>query len=368
MKILAIHSVRDNNPGIAGVDMWRIYRPIREIQKHTDWEIASQPTIIPQIEKYKHRKEFTNEELQKAFDFLSQYDIVFTSYHADRAQFSLLGVVSEKAGTQIVLDNDDNIFSINEHNPYWATMTDEKTWWLQVMARANKYLTTTTEELATEFRKRRALPPDNHPEDTTFVIPNYISDDWQHPEFDNGDEIVIGYFGGSSHGRDLGETGVIKAVEKLMHENKNIRFKAVGMPIDDYLPRNRYTFVEGKRGWGWIKELFPNLKIDIALGPLEDNVFNHGKSNIKWQEATRARAAFVCSDVGPYAKLPDGVATKVNNTEDEWYEALKELVENKQKRKQQLKRAEEELQANWRLEDHWEGLAKVFERVQKEKK
>lgn len=369
MKILAIHSVRDKNPGIAGVDMWRIFRPIREIARHRpDWQIDHQPTIIKQLEKYKDEKDFTNDELDKAFQNLCKYDIVFTSYHADRAAYALLGLANEKAGVQIVLDNDDDIFTINEDNPYWATMDDRKTWWLQVMARHTRWLTTTNDHLAEEFRKRRRQPPDNHPDDTTFVIPNYISDDWQHPEFDNGDSVVIGYFGGSSHEQDLSRTGAIDAAAKLMHENKNIRFRAFGMPISKYLPRGRYEFVPGKRGWGWIKELFPTLNMDIAIAPLHDNPFNYGKSNIKWQEATRAGAAVVASNIGPYASLKPATAVLVQNRTDEWYKALKRLVDDVEGRKKLVANAKKELALNWRLEDHWQDLAAVFERAYEYKK
>lgn len=367
MKILTFHSVWDDNPSISGVDWWRIYRPLKELEKHTDWQIDHQRTLIPGFENYKDKKEFTPEELEAAFKKICEYDIVFSSYHADRAGYLLLKVAREKHGVQFVMDVDDNFFSINEDNPFWMKMDDQKTWWLQVMARENQWLTTTTEELANEYRKRRRQKPDNHPDDSVFVVPNYISNHYTHPYFDNGDKIVIGYFGGSSHYDDLNETNVAEALQKLMHENKNVYFKAVGMPFDKYLPKKRYQFVEGKRGYGWINELYPNLKMDIAIAPLKENDFNKGKSNIKWQEATRAGAAFIGTDFGPYASLKPATATLVKNTTKDWYEGLKTLTEDVVKRKNQLKEARKELKENWRLEDQWRGLKQVFETVYKHK-
>lgn len=346
--------------------MWRISRPMRELEKHVDWQIDHQRTAIPEFEKYKETKDFTEEELEKAFKKICEYDIVYSSYHADRAAYSLFGLAREKAGTQFVMDADDDFFTINEDNPYWLKMDDEKTWWLQVMARHNPYLTTTTEELAEAYRKRRRQDPDNHPDDTVMVVPNFIPDQYKEYDPDNGSKIVIGYFGGASHYDDLHETGVAQALEKLMHEDKRIHFKSVGMPFDAYLPKARKHYFDGKRGDAWIDELFPTLNMDIAIAPLVDNEFNRGKSNIKWQEATRAGSAFVASNIGPYRFLKDGTAILVDNDSDSWYSALKSLVDDKDKRKAQVALAREELK-KYRLEDNWKTLKQVFERVYDDK-
>jgi len=221
------------------------------------------------------------------------------------------------------------------------------------MIRDNDFISTTTPILAKVFRDRR-----EQPDDTVFVNPNYIPKLYQHPKFDNGDKIVIGYFGGSSHYQDLHETGVAEALEKLMNENKNVYFKAIGMPLDKYVPRGRYEFVDGKRGNGWINELYPTLNLDIALGPLYDNIFNHGKSNIKWQESTRAGSLFVASNIGPYSSLKDGTAILVENTPESWYKGLKQALTDTTT----LKNAQKELK-NWELETQWQSYKKMFETV-----
>lgn len=360
MKILAIHSSlsKDQNHRSA-VDMWRVYRPLRELAKHVDWQIDHQPTFIKGFEKYKNAKEFTEEEMQKAFDNICKYDIVFSSYHADPTAYSMLKVARDKHGVQFIMDVDDDMFSVNPDNPFWVKMTDEKCYWMQCMIRDNDWVSTTTKTLAKVFRDRR-----EHSQTSVFVNPNFITDEYKQNPFHN-DNLVIGYFGGSSHHQDLHETGVAEAIERLMHEDKTIRFKAVGMPLDKYVPRKRYQFVEGKRGDGWLKELYPNLAMDIAIAPLHDNIFNHGKSNIKWQEATRAGATFVASNIGPYSELKDGVAKLVDNTTESWYKALKELRDT-HKRQELLMNATEELK-NWRLEDNWTYYRDMFTKVKEYK-
>lgn len=358
MKILAVHSSYSKNQNHrSAVDLWRVARPLEELAKHVDWQIDHQSTFIKGIEKYKDVKEFTEAEMEKAFKNICKYDIVFSSYHADPTAYSMLKVAADKHGVQFIMDVDDDMFAVNPDNPFWVKMDDEKCYWMQCMIRDNAWISTTTETLASVFRKRRELDPD-----TVFVNPNFITDEYKHPPFKNK-EVVIGYFGGSSHYQDLHETGVAEALEKLMHENKNVRFKAVGMPLDKYVPRARYEFVDGKRGNGWLHELYPSLKMDIALAPLHENLFNLSKSNIKYQEATRAGAAFLASRVGPYKGLSYKVARTVPNNTEDWYKALKKLVDDAEYRQNLVKEAQADLKENWRMEDQWTVYKEMFTHV-----
>jgi hypothetical protein len=150
-----------------------------------------------------------------------------------------------------------------------------------------------------------------------------------------------------------------------MIENKNVYFKAVGMPLDKYVPRARYSFVDGKRGDGWVKDLFPKLQMDIAIAPLDHNIFNNGKSNIKWQEATRAGACFVASKYGPYSDLTNGVALLVENDEESWYRAFKQLIDKTQ-RQNMLKKAQKELE-KCTLANNWEKYEEMFKKVKEYK-
>jgi glycosyltransferase involved in cell wall biosynthesis len=361
MKILAVSSaILPETNKQSQVDHWRIYRPMRELAKHTDWQIDHSPSFIKGFDKYRNLEEFTKEEMDKAFKEICKYDIVFSSYHPDPTAYTMLKVARDKAGTQFVMDCDDDMFAINPDNPFWMKMTDEKVYWMQRMIADNDWISTPSPVLAERFKKRRDLSPD-----TVTVIPNYISDDYKHPQFDNGDKIVIGYCGGSSHYKDLHETGVLEAVQKLMHENKNIHFKSVGMLVDTYLPRSRFEFDGGKRGTDYLVKIFPKLSFDIALGPIIDNIFNWGKSNIKWQEMTRAGAVFVGSNLGPYKQtLEDGKnALLVKNNSDEWYKALKRLIDSKELRQKILTNAQKDLKDNWRLEDNWLEYKQLFERI-----
>lgn len=365
MKILGVGSAILPDPNKQSqVDHWRILRPLQELAKHTDWEIEHSPTFIPSFDKYASKEEFTSEEMEKAFETLGQYDIIFSSYHPDPTAWTLLQVLEKRKGTQFVMDVDDDMFGINPDNPFWLKMTHEKVYWMQRMIANNHWICTPSAVLGRRFRDRR---PDFGPE-TVEVIPNYIADVYKAPKFDNGDKLVIGYMGGASHYADLHDSGVLEAIQKLMHEYKHIHFKCIGQIVDTYLPKARVHTESGKRGTAFFDEVFPNMHIDIAIAPLLDNIFNQGKSNIKWQEMTRAGAAVVASNVGPYQELLDGHnALLVENNTDDWYTALKSLVESIDKRKQLVDNATKDVTLKWKLENNWQSYKTFFERVVKEK-
>lgn len=360
MKLLAIHSANHpNQQKRSGVDTWRLSSKLKEMRKHVDWQIDEQLTIIPDIEGYSSAKEFTQAEMEKAFTNVCRYDMVLTSYQSNPTFYTMLKVAEKRAGVQYLMDADDNMFAINPDNPVWAAISDENVYNMQCMIRDNTWITTTTEALAEEFRTRRT----GHHKDSVLVNPNYIHEAYKPTTPHNGDKVVVGFVGGSSHYGDLHRTGVLDALARVMHEHKQVYFKSVGMPIDRYLPRARVQIVDAQKGDAYFNEIFPNLGYDISIAPLEDNLFNRGKSNIKWQESTRAGAAFLGSNIGPYSLLPPGTATLCANDEDEWYHALTELVTDPDKRRAQVVAAQADLAQNWCMETRWPAYKQLLERV-----
>lgn len=362
MKLLAIHSIGWGvEQAESAVDLWRIVRPLRELKKHVDWHIEEQPTFIKGIEKYKDKQDFSEEELEKAAAYLGQFDIVWSSYFPDYTAYLLMKVVHDRFGTQFVLDADDDLFHVNPDNPFWTKVGHEQVWYMQNMIKDVAWITTTTERLADVFRARR-----DQDIETVGVLPNYLPDSYQHPPFDNVPRVVIGYFGGASHFGDLNQSHVTQAIKHLMRKDRNIHFKTINMPMAMNTPKARTHFHDGKRGEKWVTELFPTLQMDICIVPVLNNIFNGGKSNIKWQEATRMGAATICSNVGPYADLPDAVTLKVSNHYYPWLHALEKLIYDVDFRRQQVEQAQTEL-TKWRLEDHWSEYKAFFERVHNSK-
>lgn len=361
MRILAIHSALNSDPMFQSqVDHWRIWRPLRELAKHVDWQIDHVTGIIPKYLENKDLPEFTEPEIEEGMRNVQNYDIVFSSYYPDPTTYTLLQIAKKRHGVQYVMDVDDDMFAIHPGNPYWLKANHEHVYWMQRMIANNDWIVTPNPDLSQRFRDRRP----GLPASSVITIPNFIADDYKHPGFDNGENLLIGFAGGSSHYFDLNDTGVIEAVRKIMHEHKEIHFQAIGIFTDKYLPKARNHFDVGVRGTDFIDKLFPTLNFDIALAPLTDDQFNAGKSNIKWQEYTRAGSPVIASDIGPYKSLKDGVNALLvrENTPEAWYKAIKTLVDSPKLRKILVANAQKELK-HWRIEDQWVQYKQLFERV-----
>ncbi len=64
-----------------------------------------------------------------------------------------------------------------------------------------------------------------------------------------------------------------------------------------------------------------SLKLDLALAPLEHNVFNECKSNLRLLEYGACGFATICTDIVPYqGDLP---VTRVRNRHKDWADAIR---------------------------------------------
>lgn len=355
MKILLAHSDK-KLAARESLDLWRIIRPFRELAKHVAWQIDHVDYLVPD-ELIDANNKADTEKLVAHLETLKDYDIIWTSYFPDAILFDCMTFLGEKYGVKFVLDCDDDIYHIPKHNHIWKDGGAARIEQLQWMVSEAPYVVTSTDVLKAEF--------DEHRSGKTYVLPNYIDDDYSHPEFDNSDKVVIGYFGSITHKRDLFETGFFEALQKIVHKYKNVHVTTVGIPIDQYLPKARYSFHPGKPGQAWLKEVWPNINCDIAVAPLEDEQFNNCKSNIKWLESALIPAAVVASKVTPYQECIEHGKTGLltENAPDAWYEALESLVTSKALRKKLAAQAKAEVTKGWHIQNNWQTLKKIVEDI-----
>lgn len=361
MKILGISKVRKGKQQESAIDLWRIYRPLTELQKHVDWDISFRPHVIKDFDKLEQKylddpDLFIKDHGETVVKELGEYDIIFTSYFTSPHVYTLLWAAEKHYGTKFIFDIDDDLYDVDPENPYWLAAGEAGAHFLTTMAQLTKHLCTTNDDLAKKLSRHSEVDP------TVFVIPNYIPNQYPECTPQNGDKVVIGFFGGASHYCDIHETGILQAIEQIMHEHKNVHYHSAGQPIDHYLPKQRTKIIDVKQGTDWPTKLFPTLNYDIAIAPLRDTPFNKHKSNIKWQESTRMGAAFVGSHFGPYANLKPNTAITVPNTSEMWYLRLNELVVDENKRKELVTNARHELN-NWQLENNWQKYKEMFEGV-----
>ncbi|MGK3113355.1 glycosyltransferase [Candidatus Pantoea formicae] len=164
------------------------------------------------------------------------------------------------------------------------------------------------------------------------VVQNLLPVDWWgnlHSLRNQGRKPRVGWAGGSSHQGDL--EMIADVVKALANE---VEWVFMGMCPDALRP-----FVhEFHRGVDIT--LYPAaleaLNLDLALAPVEDNIFNVCKSNLRLMEYGACGIPVICSDVECY-RHTDLPVTRVKNRFKDWVEAIRmHLTESEQSEKKGL--------------------------------
>ena len=168
------------------------------------------------------------------------------------------------------------------------------------------------------------------------VIPNTVIDFWdinhdfEVKNLNLKNVIKIGYFGSSTHERDLDLIKDAINIVKDYFEDKTIVFDLIGGSNNDFdwinrinIPNNYLTypnFVE------WLEE---TVDWDIAVAPLEENNINYSKSNLKYLEYSALGIPAIYSDVGPYHKIHnESEGLVVSNDSNIWANSIIRLIED----------------------------------------
>ena len=203
------------------------------------------------------------------------------------------------------------------------------------------------------------------PEKPIHVIPNAIDFDvWDNAKSDGKMEpkkdgvVRIIYSGCGNHSGDL---EIVKPVLlKLLDEYPNLevlmsaefecfkdvthpRFKVVGRWVDIM------SFPSMVKGWDG----------DIGIAPLRDNAFNRAKSNLRWLEYSALGLPSVMSDVRPFSESVSGETGILCKTRMEWFDALKDLIEDKGYRESMGENAYKAVRKNFNMGD----VARIYRGV-----
>jgi len=322
-------------------------------------------------------------------NFLKQYDIIH--YHrtiGDYAQMESLNVKLKDLGIISIMDLDDH-WAPGVHHPAYHLIKqhklDEK---ILNNIKLAQNVTTTTPIFAEEISKYNKnvfiLPNAIDPTETQF-IPNL--------EPSNG-RLRIGWLGGSSHLVDLqilkGIVGRLKSdglidkvqfvlcgfdirgthtqinqdtgeqivtnitpkqsvwyqYEKLFTDD----YKTVSPEYKDYLmtfKQDDFVGVENepyRRVWTKpISTYASNYNLfDVSLAPIEENIFNKVKSQLKVIEAGFHHKAIIAQNYGPYKidlinaidfggvinQSANGILIDTLKNHKDWYSAIKKLIKN----------------------------------------
>lgn len=251
----------------------------------------------------------------------------------------------------IIYELDDDLHAVEPNNPAYRVYHLGSPEWKMIpqFIKSCHGMTVTTREIAKRYFKYNqniALIPNfidfslrNWNVDVSWegVQPTFTTKPIPRPE-EYGNDIIIQYQGGSSHGDDIKVMGPDLAYILKKYDNVKLslysNFNLVEKFIEEFkLPKDKVLTMPAKHFLDHPTGMFG---CDIQLAPVVSNQFNLAKSNLKILEAGAAGCAVVASNVGPYAEfnaefpntiLPVG---KGENNYSTWREALEYLIQNRQ--------------------------------------
>lgn len=264
----------------------------------------------------------------------------------------------KRMGIPVIYEVDDYVFNLHPKNPSFNYYADpNRRHNIEQILREVDAIT-----VSCEYLKKRFLVYNER----VYVIPNYIdSRFWRvRQKRTENEEINIGWSGGASHYDDL------KLIEGVMEiitaEFPQVKFILVGWDPGFFrVPPNRREF------YGFTTdfvEYAANLShIDIGLAPLEDNLFNKCKSDIKLLEYGVLNIPVIASYVGPYKEAIDGgFVLKTMNPKD-WIKQIRKLVSDEANRRKWSKKSKE-LALSRLLPNHIGERVRIYEEVIASKK
>jgi len=321
-------------------------------------------------------------------EFLKQYDIIH--YHRTLGQYEQMPALLDKLknlGIVTIMDLDD-YWSPGVHHPaYYIIKNNGLDKMILDNIKCAENITTTTPIFAEEISKYNK---------NVYVLPNAVDPTEKQftPNPEPSERIRIGWLGGSSHLKDLEILNGV--VSKLRTDNliDKIQFVLCGFDIrgthTEIDPVTKQTKTRPIQPWEtvWFKyekiftddykiispeykefllkydqSEYPNVQnepyrrvwtkpistyasnynlFDISLAPLEENMFNKVKSQLKVIEAGFHHKAIIAQDYGPYKldlknavqygggfdETANGILIDSRKNHKDWYTSLKKLIQN----------------------------------------
>ncbi len=258
-------------------------------------------------------------------------------------------------GKPIIFELDDNLLELPEEHPDYDHYLVTRTAILRAVVEVDAVVASTP----TLCDYLRAFNP------VAQVFPNYLNDRlWRlkPPTLRDRGVIRIGYMGGHSHSYDL--QIVVPALEKTLRRYGSrvaVRFWGLAPPAEIRDRANVDWIDVGLVDYGEFAAYFLDQECDLFIAPLQDNLFNHCKSHLKFLEYSALGVAGVYSRVTPYERVIEhGVNGFLASSTEEWEQYLAELIENADLRYQMGMQAQQEVRANWLLSDHAHEWAEMY--------
>jgi len=277
-------------------------------------------------------------------DFYRDVRLVRVQRQVSDMQFQyilkFLNPLSKKIGFWLSYDIDDVMHKddIPKYNSGWeAYQNDQYMINIEQIMNLCDYITVTTEEIKQYYHKRFNVPSQN-----ILVVPNYLPR-WWIGEGYNLDRIAARYDQNITTKPRIGFACSIThfdifnrndGVDDFSHINDFIR-----STVDKYQwvfvgghPKQLEDLIADKKieaysGFDILNypAFFNNLNIDVVVAPLQNNVFNRCKSNIKFLEMSALGIPCICQNIEAYRRYTDLLFDTANDLQNK----IDDILSNK---------------------------------------
>jgi glycosyltransferase involved in cell wall biosynthesis len=236
-----------------------------------------------------------------------------------------LSAALEESGIPFSIDLDDDLLDVPVDKDPQGIYADYAPFLLRLIEQAS-LVTVSTKPLQ---EKMRTINPE------VVVLPNLLSDRlWRPPlpEHTVGNMVRALYMGTVTHGDDL--ELLLPALEEIQSQHSEFRLSLIG--ISKTFPTALPTCIETigipddmksyERFVPWLRQ--ESARFDFAVAPLQDTVFNSGKSALKILDYAGLGLPVLVSDTEVYrdlARRAPHVQPVANDTQS-WVAALSQRI------------------------------------------
>lgn len=336
---------------MSGVDFARIVQPMKELGKHKGFEV--------------HIWNNGQDANVNWDDVTKEYDAIYASYSPNDWSYAAMGMFARKNGCKIIYDVDDNLWDILQDNPAYQVYHpgSKSLYILNCILQDVDYVTVTNQFLKNVMARKVPLDFSK-----IKVFPNYIDLNLYNstPKFRDEHEVRLCHFGSTTHFSSLQEKNFIDAIKKIMVDYPNVTFTTIGAFIPKLKEKFGQRYISGTGSpdlMTWVTKKFPQVmeEHDIFLAPLTDNVYNKSKSSIKYLEVSSAKKPGVYQDIRQYQEVvKHGENGMLAYTTNDWYYAIKQLIDDKKLRKQMGENAYKTIQ-DWTIQKNIDKYVSFFQ-------
>ena len=224
------------------------------------------------------------------------------------------------AGVPLWVDYDDDVFQVGMSHQFFHVYNSPQ-------VRANVQLCLDLADVISVSTEQLKKVMESKTKTKVVVIPNAL--DMDLPTVKGREELkaagrnpVVLFRGSNSHEKDLIEVGA--DLIDVLRAHPEVQFHSMGyLPwmINECIPSAQWAFSPWSDPFIYFQQLC-ELRPMVVVHPLEDNLFNRGKSNCSWIETTVANAPFITRKLPEFEK--PGILTY--STPEEFAVVLEKLL------------------------------------------